>query len=404
MEFDFNGMIFALSYALDCVERDLVGVTTNHGKRVASIAIHLGRELGSVNDNSECQVLSACAVLHDCALSEYVQDEFGGSFEEAANSDNLNLGKHCAMGEKSVRNMPFNITGSAGAILYHHENVDGSGPFHKIGNQIPLNARLIHIADIVDLNFDLSIVDDNKLNQVSKYVKNNIDILFGRQEAELFINLVHSQNFMKLSNNYIDNYLREILPGGNVKCTPEQFIDFLIVFANIVDYKSHFTKTHSIGIAQKAYEMAKYYGVDEDTAAKLYFAGALHDIGKLVVNRNTLEKPDKLSSDEYIHIKTHAYYTYKILSKVPGIEDITQWASRHHEKLDGTGYPFGLSSCELGKWDRLMACIDIYQALTEERPYKKCMSHEAAMVILNEMAERGKLDSQIVNDIDIKFC
>lgn len=75
MKFDFNGILFALSYALDCVEHDLIGVTTNHGKRVAALAIGIGDKMGVLTDESDRQILSACAVMHDCALSEYIQDD-----------------------------------------------------------------------------------------------------------------------------------------------------------------------------------------------------------------------------------------------------------------------------------------------------------------------------------------
>ncbi len=215
--------------------------------------------------------------------------------------------------------------------------------------------------------------------------------------------LIDENDLSSFRNEKIDIYLRSLLPEGSVKCTPEQLMDFAGVFARIVDYKSHFTKTHSIGIAQKAYDMAHFYEEDEETAAKLYFAGALHDIGKLVVDRDILEKPDKLDFAEYKHIQTHVYYTYKILSDVSGIDEILKWASYNHEKLDGTGYPFGLTDDQLGEKERLMACLDIYQALTEERPYKKGMDHQEAIAILQTMAEGGKLDAQIVRDIDKRY-
>ncbi len=227
--------------------------------------------------------------------------------------------------------------------------------------------------------------------------------MFAPAEAEAFLNLIREDDLSCLRNEKIDVFLHSLLPGGSVSCTPQELMDFAGVFARIVDYKSHFTKTHSIGIARKAYDMALFYHADTAQAAKLYFAGALHDIGKLVIDRDVLEKPDKLSTVEYKHIQTHVYYTYKILSDVPGLERITRWASYHHEKLDGTGYPFALTGDRLDQWERMMACLDIYQALTEERPYKKGMEHGEAIRILKTMAESGKLDMQIIQDIDRNY-
>lgn len=83
------------------------------------------------------------------------------------------------------------------------------------------------------------------------------------------------------------------------------------------------------------------------------------------------------------------------MSQVDGFEDIRDWAVLHHEKLNGKGYPFGKTADELNEQERIMACVDIYQALTEERPYKKGMSHEKTCDILDEMAEKGFVDADI---------
>ena len=166
-------------------------------------------------------------------------------------------------------------------------------------------------------------------------------------------------------------------------------------FADIVDYKSPFTSRHSIGVAEKAAQFAKYIGYDVSDIEKMYLAGALHDIGKMAVGNEILEKPDKLTDEEFDKLKNHVGYTYLILSQVDGFEDIRDWAALHHEKLNGKGYPFGKTADELNEQERIMACVDIYQALTEERPYKKGMSHEKTCDILDEMAEKGFVDADI---------
>lgn len=400
MRFYFNRSLYALSYILDCVEHDLIGVTTNHGKRVAALSILLGRHYGLRYKQS--QALAACAILHDCALMEYVHDEYGGSYARASRDINSNTGSHCKLGEKYLKSLPINEN-IKGAVLYHHENADGSGPFEKKGMEIPLYARIIHLADNVDAIMDLSLMNDVKEVELFAYIQDNSDILFDAEIVNEMIKIIKNLDWSLLQNEKIDLYLQGILPEVEIVCTPQQLMDYATVFARITDYKSHFTCTHSIGIAQKAEKMALFYGADSEMVAKLYFAGALHDIGKLVVDRDVLEKPDKLTEDEYRHIKNHAYNTYRIFSEIKGMEDITRWASRHHEKLDGSGYPFGLKGRQLDFWDRMMACIDIYQALTEERPYKKGMSHEKAIFIIKKMVSDGKLDEKIVDDIEVLF-
>lgn len=409
MRFHFRESLLALSYALDCVEHDLIGVTTNHGKRVAALAITLGKRYleqkgedtdGQENRGEILQALASCAILHDCALTEYIQEEYCGELKRAIESHSYSVGMHCTMGERHLMGIPYKREYMDGAILYHHENADGTGPFEKKEDEIPLFAKWIHLADHLDSEFDLSWVSREKYEKITSYVREKEGILFGSMETELFLEQFSFDQIKRLSDEKIDLFLEELLPEGKMECTPEQLMRFADVFAAVVDYKSHFTKSHSRGIAKKAKRMAEYYGADKETAAKLYFAGALHDIGKLTVDRDVLEKPDKLTDEEYKHIQSHAYGTYRILRKIEGVEDITCWASRHHEKLDGTGYPFHLKAEQLDQWDRLLANLDIYQALTEERPYKKGMSHENTMGILRKMSQDGKLDMQITEDID----
>lgn len=115
----------------------------------------------------------------------------------------------------------------------------------------------------------------------------------------------------------------------------------------------------------------------------------------MAVGNEILEKPDKLTDDEFSKMKNHAGYTYLILSEVNDFEEIRDWAAFHHEKLNGKGYPFGKTAAELNEPERMMACVDIYQALTEDRPYKKGLSHEKTCDILDDMAQKDFIDSDI---------
>ena len=174
-------------------------------------------------------------------------------------------------------------------------------------------------------------------------------------------------------------------------------------FAQIIDYKSPFTSTHSIGVAESAAKLSLFMGFNKETSEKMYLAGALHDIGKVAVGNEILEKPGRLTDEEFAVMKHHAAYTYYILSEIDDFEELRDWAAFHHERLDGTGYPFGKCAAELNIQERMMACVDIYQALTESRPYKQGMSHEKACAILRDMAHNGWLDASIVEQADACF-
>ena len=156
-------------------------------------------------------------------------------------------------------------------------------------------------------------------------------------------------------------------------------------------------------MAECARKLSGYMGFDDETVQKMYLAGALHDIGKVAIGNEILEKPDRLTDEEFDTMKHHASYTYRILSDIDDFDEIRDWAAFHHERLDGTGYPFGKSADELNECERIMACVDIYQALTESRPYKKGMTHEKAIGILEDMAQKGWLDKNIVLKTDECF-
>lgn len=397
MKICINDIMYSLSYALDSVEGELLHATPHHAKRVAYMAVNTGKQFGMAEKT--LLNLAIASVLHDNALTEYIQSEvrMRGTSENTGN-----FGDHCVIGERNVSRMPF-YKETPNVILYHHELADGTGPFGKRASETPLSARLIHIADQVDVRFDLSSVSREKYDSIIKYISENTGSLFDPETASAFLSTFSLDVLHELSGENIIGMLKDTLPVVYVDYTNEELIGISTMFAKIIDYKSSFTCTHSSGVAQKAMAMGKFWGYDETEQAKLYLAGSLHDIGKLVIGNDVLEKPSSLTTDEYKYIQTHAAATYQILKTISGFEDMCDWASFHHEMLDGSGYPFGYTADRLNRNERLMACVDIYQALSEKRPYKDGLQHEAAMKILNDMASKGKLDADIVKDIGICF-
>lgn len=399
MKLCFNDLLYAFSYGLDCVEDELVGVSDHHCKRIAYLTARMGKAAGISEE--ELLDLVACAILHDNALAEYIENEYNKKLINGERGE-IEVGRHCLFGERNLRALAF-VTNVNGAILYHHECADGSGPFGKKTKDTPFAARLIHLADQLDATFDLSEVDEKKKQQILTYLDEKTDILFDTFSVSLLKQSMDDAMLQNLKTDQVLAVLKEIIPNQIRDYSSEEVMAMASFFAAIIDYKSRFTKMHSMGIATKCKKMAVFYNYDEEKQAKLYFAGAVHDIGKLVVDSRILEKPGKLTRDEYNDIKNHADYTYELLSPIHGLEEITLWASNHHEKLNGTGYPNGKSAVDLSKEERLLACLDIYQALTEKRPYKDGMSHGQAIAILNDMCVNGELDSQITQDIDYVF-
>lgn len=208
---------------------------------------------------------------------------------------------------------------------------------------------------------------------------------------------------MNLKNDFVSTALQREIPEHSLELSFEEIHNITNVLSKIIDSKSSYTQRHSQGLSEKAAIMSDFYGLEQEEKMKLIIAADLHDIGKLTVPNDILDKPDKLSDEEFCIIKKHTYYTRLALQEIKGFEEITEWASNHHEKLNGKGYPFSKMAEDIDFNSRLMACLDIYQALTEERPYRKELSHEKAMEILSDMMRAGFIDTKITNDIELAF-
>jgi len=128
-------------------------------------------------------------------------------------------------------------------------------------------------------------------------------------------------------------------------------------------------------------------------------AGKLHDVGKLAIPNAILEKPGRLTKEEFAVIKSHVYHTYTTLRAIAGLEDVADWAAFHHERLDGKGYPFrnGAEGLDIGA--RLMAVADVFTALAEDRPYREGMSGSEVRKILVDMVDKRHIDGDINNQL-----
>lgn len=396
MKTDVLGLMAACSYALDCVEAELVNVTNNHAKRVAYMSVGIAGEMGVKGES--LQDLAVCALLHDNALTQYIQEELHNDISQIAVTNEVpQLGAHCSLGEQNIQSLPFH-TNVSGAILYHHENADGSGPFGKKWNEIPLFARIIHLCDLLDISC-ISNQSADTWKKIQHFLQKTEETMFDKECVEAFFKAFSEDNLSMIDDDNLDKMLWDKVPRIEQELSFAQIKAVANFFANIIDYKSPFTSTHSIGVADCAEKMARFMGFDEETVEKMYLAGALHDIGKVAIGNEILEKPGKLTDEEFQSMKHHAAYSYYILSGIKDFEEIRDWAAFHHERLDGTGYPFGKTAPELNTQERIMACVDIYQALTESRPYKAGMSHEKACSILSDMADKGWIDAEIVKNV-----
>lgn len=401
MKFSLNNFLISVSFALDFVEMDRLGRQSNHGKRTAFIALYLARELGLSKE--ELYDTAALAMLHDNGLSESSLYEVLPGDGELSVNDFERSKAHCVIGEKNIKDYPF-LTNPENVILYHHERYNGSGFFGLSGDDVPLISQIIAAADGFEDRYQPGEKGDWK-EILLQWIKEMDGKIFSKDLGIALRTMADDLSIWnKLADDRVGKVLSEEIPAFDCQLSFEEIQKITKIFSRIIDSKSHFTKRHSSGLAEKAAAMADYYGKSSEEKTKLVIAADLHDLGKLAVPNIILDCPRALTDKEFKIVKKHVYYTRVALETISGFEDITEWAANHHEKLNGKGYPFGKTGDVLDFNSRLMGCLDIYQALTEERPYREGMSHGETMKVLGNMSEMGMIDGGIVRDLDGVFA
>jgi putative nucleotidyltransferase with HDIG domain len=170
----------------------------------------------------------------------------------------------------------------------------------------------------------------------------------------------------------------------------EETIDNICAaFAEIIDAKSPFTYRHSNGVADAAMDIGRWFGMSARDLKLLRRAALLHDIGKLSVSNTILEKPGKLTAEEWKIIRDHPYYTFEILNRIPGFEELAVEAAAHHERLDGSGYWRGWKAEQLSSFARILVVADIFDALRAKRPYRDSIPLEKVFEMMRAEAPRA---------------
>jgi HD-GYP domain-containing protein (c-di-GMP phosphodiesterase class II) len=382
-------LLSSLSLALDIAENRYFG----HSRRTAYIAYTIAKEMNF----SEEEIVNTyyASLIHDIGMagqmSRYSVIEI--HFDDVLKKD------HCSLGGKVVSKLPLS-SDIIDYILYHHEEWDGSGVYGLSGDDIPLPAQIIHLADFFELFFlrrHEEMEQKIELELVKEWINTYKNKMFNEEICVAFLSIIEKDKFwfdLKFEN--IREALNIIEPDKNTTVDIYDLKRISQAFSILIDSKSPFTYEHSQGIAKITNKFSTYLGYNPLMVEKLEIAANLHDIGKLNVPNSILEKPGKLSEEEFQIIKAHPYYTKLILKQVEGIEDIAEWAGNHHEKLNGKGYPEKLDYRSITKEDQVIVLADIYQALTEDRPYRKGMKPKSAIDIMMGMAKKNYIDYNLL--------
>jgi len=176
--------------------------------------------------------------------------------------------------------------------------------------------------------------------------------------------------------------------------------ELALLFARIVDAKSPFTKEHSEGVGRLAAYLGKVAGLDTAACDRLELAGLLHDIGKLRIPDEILEKQGSLTEREREVMMSHSFETYQILKRTPGLNQIAELAAFHHERLNGNGYPFHTGAAKITPEMRIIQVADVFQALAQRRPYRAPMAVDAILAEMRKMVVDQSLDPEIFSLVE----
>lgn len=372
--YDRNELLRALSLALDLAENKPV----EHASRAAYVALRISRTIGLPEDVVEDVYIAA--FLHDIGLAGNTVI----SMDRLSNQDPNEV--HTENGNRLITLMPFSKRTAEFVLRHHSAWAEGIQCTPK---DAPIGAQILQLADQLEIRYDPQRPYFMQQDEHREWVRKHRNQC-SPEVVDAFLEVSSSEKFwLDFTSSGLEWVLKEIQPNMEATLTREEVEQIANVFAAIIDSKSTFTYYHSRGVAELMERLAPLFLDSEEDIFQLRIAALLHDLGKLAVPKEILDKHGKLTPFEFERIKAHPYYTKFILSHVRGFEVIKEWAGNHHESVDGAGYPE--RKVDLTVPERLMAVVDVYQALTEERPYRPPMTQRQALEVMKEMVRAKKL-------------
>lgn len=266
------------------------------------------------------------------------------------------------------------------AIANVDEHWDGKGyPKGLKGQEIPLLSRIVSLCQTLEIFVALQ-----GPSAAFRMLEQRSGKWFDPELVRAAKELEKNQSLWNaLQSDAARDLVLKMAPASTVWCVDDARLDSICeAFAEVVDAKSPYTYRHSHGVAEVAVQIAERVGLPRDTVDMVRRAALLHDIGKLSVPNTILDKPSKLTAQEWEVVRLHPYYTQRILEQINGFQELAFIASAHHEKLDGTGYYRNLRADQLSLPARVIAVADVYDALSARRAYREALPQEKVMSIM----------------------
>ena len=408
-------VISALSYALDVTEGQPMG----HAVRSCAIGMRVGEEIGL--DDTQRSSLFYALLLKDAGCSSnaaklsalFGADDFelkrdrkltnhlrpfeslrytlrhartrrlAAIARSGADGARAMTELRCERGAEIARMIEL-TEATAEAIKALDEHWDGNGyPYGLAGDAIPLLGRIVCLAQTAEVFFAAAgpraVFDVAAERRGSWFDPALVDALRATRSDRRF--------WSSLGGHGPHAVIGGFEPTDRVQTADSERLDRVAeAFALIIDAKSPYTGSHSVGVARIAVAVADVLGYGPRALRNLRRTALLHDIGKLGVSNLILDKPGKLTDEEWAQMRRHPELTVRILERVGAFRDLAATAGAHHERLDGGGYHLGLRAGQLNRDARILAVADVCEALTADRPYPKAMEPDEVRAIMRRDA------------------
>jgi len=375
LDLDINQVLAILLRALDHIDVRLV----DHGRRVAYIVYKMMQADGTFRQK-DMQEICIVAALHDIGAYKTEEIDHMMRFELEDVFD------HSIYGYLFLKHMSP-LSKWADIVLYHHLNYE---LHHRFDGKHLMIADMIHLADRIDVMLQTKGrwlgPDELYAQQNRRFSKRTIDLFHkvcGQCDLRLDI----------MSGLYL-NELAVFEAAADYR--EETLLDFIRMIACSIDFRSENTVSHVTTTVSISQELGKLFHLDETEMEKIRLGAYLHDIGKISTPLEILEKPGSLTPEETLVMRKHIDTTKEILrGRID--EDVLRIACRHHEKIDGSGYPCRLTGEQLSLSERIVAVADIISALVGIRSYKKSFPRETVIKILMQQKAAGKLCGRVID-------
>lgn len=353
----------------------------NHGFRVAYLLREMMKKDGSYSER-ELRDMTMTAILHD--IGAYKTDEI----DSMLGFETKQIWKHAVYGYLFLKHLsPLDTL--ADVVLYHHVSWRD---YERYPMKYPKLTQMLSIADHCDIYL---IRNENFLDHMETAFPSD---LYQKEIVELMQSVLKEQDYF---SDTVQNKMQAQLIDS-LMFDEEEILGYIRLMSFSIDFQSQHMVAHTITTTSISKTLAELYQLNALQKQKIEYGALLHDIGKVATPVAILEKPGKLSAAEMTVMRQHVMHSIHILQDALD-QDIVNIAVRHHEKLNGKGYPYGLKGEDLSLEERILAVADIFSALSGKRSYKDAFDRNQILNILHQMAKEGAIDQDIVQTCDLKF-